>query len=396
MNTPRIVILGDVDHGKSTLAGKLFSLSASCTQDKIQKVRDACTRRQHSFEWAFLFDGLQEERDEGKTIQSTETLLRFTDAQTLILIDAPGHREFLKNMISGAADADTALLVISAIDGIGDQTQRHAILANFLNVDRFIVVINKLDQIEDPKRRFNELVNEFTRLSQLHNIQVTDFLPISAKEGIQLTSDTQGFSWYKGSDLLTLLLNPRILPPVGIKSKTQDLRFSVQGTFTRSNGDEILLGHVIVGNINRGDVLYFAPDLFPRKVENIEKWKENREFAKQGDCVGLRLKSVKNRPLPQRGQIAYKLTAPEKRSTIGAHLFELEAPISCGKFTLRLLAQEIECQVLTLSNAELIRQATIQSSHDLLFDTQVGSQKMCRFVLISDSEIVAGGLLRPN
>src|SRR5438477_7643465 len=155
----RIVIVGHVDHGKSTLVGRLLHETGSLPEGKLEMLQAVSARRGMPFEWSFLLDALQTERDQGITIDTTQIRFR-TASHDIVLIDAPGHAEFLRNMITGASQADAALLLIDAAEGVRDQTRRHAYLLHLLGIHQVAVVINKMDRVDFDEGRFQEIEAE--------------------------------------------------------------------------------------------------------------------------------------------------------------------------------------------------------------------------------------------
>src|SRR6267143_2141518 len=150
----RIVIVGHVDHGKSTLIGRLLSETGSLPDGKLDELKAVSTRRGMPFEWSFLLDSLQTERDQGITIDTSQIRFR-TPSRDILLIDAPGHAEFLRNMITGAAQADAAILIVDATEGVRDQTRRHGYLLHLLGVRQVAVVVNKMDRVDHDAGRFH-------------------------------------------------------------------------------------------------------------------------------------------------------------------------------------------------------------------------------------------------
>src|SRR5882724_3824147 len=151
----RIVIVGHVDHGKSTLIGRLLYDTGSLPEGKFENLKAVSARRGAAFEWSFLLDALQTERDQGITIDTSQIRFR-TPSRDIVLIDAPGHTEFLRNMITGAAQADAAILIVDAVEGVRDQTRRHGYLLHLLGVRQIAVVINKMDRIDFDEKKFRE------------------------------------------------------------------------------------------------------------------------------------------------------------------------------------------------------------------------------------------------
>ena len=157
----RIVIVGHVDHGKSTLVGRLLHETGSLPEGKLEMLKAVSARRGMPFEWSFLLDALQTERDQGITIDTTQIRFR-TGSRDIVLIDAPGHAEFLRNMITGASQADGAVLIIDALEGVRDQTRRHGYLLHLLGVKQVAVVVNKMDRVDFSAARFNEISDEIS------------------------------------------------------------------------------------------------------------------------------------------------------------------------------------------------------------------------------------------
>src|SRR6516165_144260 len=157
----RIVIVGHVDHGKSTLVGRLLHETGSLPEGKLEMLKAVSARRGMPFEWSFLLDALQTERDQGITIDTTQIRFR-TNSRDIVLIDAPGHAEFLRNMITGASQADGAVLIIDALEGVRDQTRRHGYLLHLLGVKQVAVVVNKMDRVDFASARFNEISAEIS------------------------------------------------------------------------------------------------------------------------------------------------------------------------------------------------------------------------------------------
>ena len=178
----RIVIVGHVNHGKSTLVGRLLHETGSLPDGKLDMLKAVSARRGMPFEWSFLLDALQTERDQGITIDTTQIRFR-TRSREVVLIDAPGHAEFLRNMITGAAQADAAVLIVDALEGARDQTRRHGYLLHLLGIRQIVVVINKMDRVDFSEARYRAISDEIS--AHLHGLGLApaEIIPISAREG---------------------------------------------------------------------------------------------------------------------------------------------------------------------------------------------------------------------
>src|SRR5688572_9484862 len=206
MKNLKLVIVGHVDHGKSTLVGRLLHETGALPDGKVKAVQAMSEKRGMPFEWAFVIDAMQAERDQGITIDTTQ--IRFaSEKRNYILIDAPGHKEFLKNMVSGAASADAVVLVIDAHEGVQEQTRRHAYLLRLLGIPRIVVALNKMDLVNYDQGRFNEVTAEIR--AYLRSIGVpageTLYIPVAAREGANLTAKPADMGWYQGPTLLEAL-----------------------------------------------------------------------------------------------------------------------------------------------------------------------------------------------
>src|SRR5271154_340456 len=200
----RIVIVGHVDHGKSTLIGRLLAETGSLPAGKLDSLKAVSARRGMPFEWSFLLDALQTERDQGITIDTSQIRFR-TPSRDILLIDAPGHAEFLRNMITGAAQADAAILIIDALEGVRDQTRRHGYLLHLLGVKQVAVVVNKMDRVDFSAARFNEIKDEIS--APLTGLGVTPLavIPISARDGDGVATTSQRIRWYDGPTVVEAL-----------------------------------------------------------------------------------------------------------------------------------------------------------------------------------------------
>src|SRR5436190_3650445 len=193
----RIVFVGHVDHGKSTLIGRILHDTDSLPEGKIDMVKKACAAEGMEFEFAFVLDALLEEQKQNVTIDTTE--IRFkTKRRKYIIIDAPGHKEFLKNMITGASRADAAVLVIAANEGVKEQSRRHAYLLGLLGIKQLIVVVNKMDLANYSDETFREIKNEYQKFLRELGLEARCFIPGSAKTGGNIVRRDDKMNWYHG------------------------------------------------------------------------------------------------------------------------------------------------------------------------------------------------------
>src|SRR5665647_1234698 len=243
----RIVIVGHVDHGKSTLVGRLLHETGSLPEGKLEMLKAVSARRGMPFEWSFLLDALQTERDQGITIDTTQIRFR-TGSRDIVLIDAPGHAEFLRNMITGASQADGAVLIIDALEGVRDQTRRHGYLLHLLGVKQVAVVVNKMDRVDFSAARFKEISDEIS--AHLTGLGVTPsaVIPISARDGDGVTPRPVRIGWYKGPTVVEALDALQPARPL----EQLALRLPVQAIY-KFDDRRIVAGRIESGRLAAGD-----------------------------------------------------------------------------------------------------------------------------------------------
>src|SRR3972149_8011828 len=276
-----IVIVGHVDHGKSTLIGRLLYDTGSLPEEKINEIRIASQTAGREMEFSFLMDHLEEERQRGITIDISQTFFN-SDKRKYVIIDAPGHKEFLKNMITGSSQAEAALLLLDAAEGIRDQTRRHSFILGMLGLKQGAGVINKMDMVDYSKERFIALSDEITKILNQFNIQPSVIIPISARYGENVAKPSESLKWYAGPTVLQALDNFSAL-----EVSNKSLRFPVQDEYT-IDGRNIVVGRVEAGYIRKGDNVEILPEGDRLSVLSIEKFLENDiKMAEAGECVGL-------------------------------------------------------------------------------------------------------------
>src|SRR5712692_8221009 len=199
-----IVIVGHVDHGKSTLLGRLYADTGSLPDGKLEKVQAICRQQGKEFEYAFLFDAFLEEQEQGITIDTARTFFAWK-GRHYIIIDAPGHKEFLKNMISGAARAEGALLLIDALEGVKEQSKKHGQLLSLLGVRQFAVVVNKMDLVGYRQDVFEAIEKEYRDFLKQLQVVPERFIPASAKLGDNIADSSEHMAWYQGPTVLETL-----------------------------------------------------------------------------------------------------------------------------------------------------------------------------------------------
>jgi bifunctional enzyme CysN/CysC len=252
-----IVIAGHVDHGKSTVIGRLLADTNSLPDGKLEQVRENCRRNSKPFEYAFLLDALKDEQSQGITIDSARVFFK-TEKRHYIIIDAPGHIEFLKNMVTGASHAEAALLVIDAAEGVQENSRRHGYMISMLGIRQIVVLVNKMDLVDYKQEVFDAIVAEYTEFLDGIDVKAKSFIPVSGMEGDAVAALTDKMPWYSGQTTLQSLDNfKKEAPPVNMP-----FRMPVQDVykFTKA-GDQrrIIAGTVDTGSVTGGDEVIFYP-----------------------------------------------------------------------------------------------------------------------------------------
>ncbi|ELZ18817.1 elongation factor 1-alpha, partial [Natrinema thermotolerans DSM 11552] len=285
-----LAIIGHVDHGKSTLVGRLLYETGSVPEHVIEQHREEAEEKgKGGFEFAYVMDNLAEERERGVTIDIAHQEFS-TDAYDFTIVDCPGHRDFVKNMITGASQADNAVLVVAADDGVAPQTQEHVFLARTLGIDELIIGINKMDIVDYEESTFDEVVEEVNQLLKQVQFQTDDasFIPISAFEGDNIAEKSDNTPWYDGETLLEALNDlPEPEPPTDAP-----LRLPIQDVYTISGIGTVPVGRIETGLLNTGDNVSFQPSDVGGEVKTIEMHHEEVPKAEPGDNVGFNVRGI--------------------------------------------------------------------------------------------------------
>ncbi len=408
MNRFRLAIAGHVDHGKSTLVGRLLHETDALPEGRLAAVQAMSTRRGMPFEWAFVIDAMQAERDQGITIDTSQIRFR-TASREYVLIDAPGHREFLKNMVSGAAGADAVVLVVDAREGAQEQTRRHAYLVKLLGIRSIVIAVNKMDLAGYREERYREVRREVS--AYLAGIGVdaahVSFVPVAARAGDNLVRRAASMPWYHGPALLEALeAVPQPLPAADLP-----LRLIVQDVY-KFDERRIVAGRIASGHLAVGDALLFSPSNKTARVASIEAWNvsEAPTTAGPGQSVGF---TLQEQIFVERGQLAsHAHGAPKITNVFRATLFWLgRKPMLAGaQYELRLGAAAVQAVVesvqrvidvndLSSSAAERVAQnevaeVTIRTRGLLALDDHAENALTGRFVIAQEHQIVGGGIVR--
>ncbi len=402
----KIVIVGHVDHGKSTFVGRLFHDTGSLPEGKLEQLEAVAKRRGVPFEWANLMDALQSERDQNITIDTAQIWFQ-TKKRQYVIIDAPGHKEFLKNMVTGAANAEAALLLIDASEGVQEQSRRHGYLLNLLGIRQVAVLVNKMDLRDYSQERFDQVEKEFRAFLKTVGVEPKCFIPIAAKHGDNIASRSAKMPWWHGATVLeTLDQFAPAQPPTN-----QPLRFPIQDVY-RFDQRRILAGRIESGKLSVGDRLVFSPSNKVSVVKTIERWNAPQATeASAGESIGV---TLTEQIFVERGVIAARETeAPYELSKFKARVFWLgRSPFAKGKnYKLKLATQEAECQidsiqrVIDSSTLETIARTeefvgrnevaelTLHTKRPVAFDVHAEIIATGRFVIVDGYEVAGGGII---
>ncbi|WP_048205753.1 translation elongation factor EF-1 subunit alpha [Methanococcoides methylutens] len=285
-----LAVIGHVDHGKSTFVGRLMFETGAVPAHLIEKYRaEAKEKGKESFAFAWVMDSLKEERERGVTIDISHK--RFdTDKFYFTVVDCPGHRDFVKNMITGASQADAAVLVVAAPDGVMAQTKEHVFLSRTLGINQLIVAVNKMDAADYSEDRYNQVKEEVSQLLGMVGFKADEvpFVPTSAFEGDNITESSSNTPWYKGPSLLACL-NELKEPE---KPDTLPLRIPVQDAYTISGIGTVPVGRVETGIMKKGQKVAFMPSGATGEVKSIEMHHEEVDQAVPGDNIGWNVRGI--------------------------------------------------------------------------------------------------------
>ncbi len=410
-----IVIAGHVDHGKSTVIGRLLADTNSLPEGKLEFVKQQCELNARPFEYAFLLDALKDEQAQGITIDSARVFFK-SEKRDYIIIDAPGHIEFLKNMVSGAARAEAALLVIDANEGVQENSRRHGYMLSMLGIKQIAILVNKMDLVNYSQKVFDEIVKEYSKFLYSIGVTARTFLPVSGREGDGIAKLTENISWFNGETVLEVLDNFEKEKP----STHKAFRMPVQAVYKFTNmGDSrrIVAGTVETGSLKIGDEVLFYPSGKKSRVKTIEYFTGGNDSVNRpnsvsvGEAAGF---TLEEQIYIARGEIAVKgrELKPEVGKKIRANLFWLgRKPLLPEKdYFLKLGAAKVGCKlveihkVLNASNLDSnekqnfvgrheVAEVTLQLNRAIAFDKAENNAATSRFVIIDEYEIAGGGII---
>lgn len=399
----RVVVVGHVDHGKSTLLGRILLDCGRVPEERVESVSKVCDAKGIPFEPAFLFDALQEEQEQGISIDTTRVNFEF-DGRRFLLIDAPGHLEFLKNMTSGASEADIGVVVVDCHEGIRSQTATHLKILAVLGITEIIVVVNKLDKVGYDATVFERVSREIRELAEGESLRCAEIVPVSALSGENMTIRSERISWYDGKALLPTLCSITA-SRLDFSTEDEPFRMVLQDVY-KFKDQRYFAGRVVSGQVKAGDEISFWPSGKLSRIEAIEVYPaRDVDVAVKGTSVALRLS---DQVFVERGEvISFKHQAPEIDTEFRARIAWLAADAfnPAREYLLKLGTQEAKCSVVLLGpSGEILRdvpppgngdfaEVLIKSSKPLAFDRDMASGGINKLVLCTEYETVAAGVI---
>lgn len=405
-----IVVIGHVDHGKSTVIGRLLADTNSLPQGKLAEVKANCARNSRPFEYAFLLDALKDEQSQGITIDSARCFFKSAKRE-YIIIDTPGHIEFLKNMISGAARAEAAVLIIDAKEGVRENSRRHGYLLSMLDIKQVSVCVNKMDLVDYSQSVFQSIKQEYSEFLQQVGIKPAGFIPVSARMGDNIVNNSDKMKWYTGHTVLDIIDNFKK------ESERVDkaLRFPVQDIykFTEQGDDRrIIAGRIETGTFAVGDEVVFLPSEKRTSIAGIEGFNVPRQTtAEAGQSVGIQLsEQIYIRP----GELMCKASEelPRVCSRLKVNIFWMgrQPMIKNKRYKMKIAGTRIAVwlrDVLTVLDAsELttdsnrqqverhdVAECVLETLKPIAFDISSEIAQTGRFVIIDNYEIAGGGVV---
>ncbi len=393
-----IVIIGHVDHGKSTLIGRLLYDSDSITEGRVEEIQKLAEEYKRRFEFAYFLDSFDDELKEERTIDTTGVM--FKGKNLYAVTDVPGHKEFIKNMLTGASHADVAVLVVAAEEGIKEQTGRHAFLIHMLGIKQLFVLVNKMDLVDYREEVFQDIKDKVTHLLTSFGYHSVVFIPGSAMEGDNIYKRSEQMKWYHGPTLI------EALDGVELIKQAKPLRFVIQDTYLVGS-DKVIVGRVESGILRRGDEVIFNPSGVRGKIEKIKVFDAELDRAETGDSIGIVTDCE-----PKRGDVGglvETLPVPVEEFLGEAVLLDdclrkgETVELRCGTRRVRCKIKEIQEKINSETGEVIARYPDHINEHEaatILFATEPlvvekfsDIPELGRFVLVRDKNIGAGIVL---
>ncbi|RKY23835.1 MAG: translation elongation factor EF-1 subunit alpha [Planctomycetota bacterium] len=410
-----IITAGHVDHGKSTLIGRLLFDSGSIRPEQMRKMEDLAKEfKKETFEFAFVMDKLKEERERGLTIDIMHRPFH-TKKYYYTIIDCPGHRDFVKNMITGASQADAAIFVVSAKtgEGVQEQTKEHAYLMKVLGINQLIAAINKMDTVNYDQKRFDEVSEETKKLLKSIGFDTSKipFVPVSGLKGDNVFKKSDNLAWYKGPTLIEAM-DATIVPPKQPTDKP--LRIPVQETYSITGVGTVPVGRVETGILKVGDKVVFEPSGATGEVKSIEMFHKKQSEARPGDNVGFNVRGIGKKDVKRGDVCGHPDNPPTVAKEFTAQIIVLQHPtvitagytpvFHCGTASIACKIEEIIAKIdpktgqvikekpdfIKTGDAARIR---VIPTKPMVVEKQADIPQLSRFAIRDMGQTVAAGIV---
>jgi len=404
-----VALVGHVDHGKSTILGRLLAETDALPEGKLKQVIKDCKINSKKFEYAFLIDALKEEQAQGITIDVARCFFK-TQKRKYLFLDAPGHIEFIKNMVTGAAHADAALVVIDANEGIKENSLRHGFLLSFLNISQIVILVNKMDLVGYDEKYFTQITEEYERFLKSLKMKAFRYIPVSGFKGDNIIQKSSKMNWYKGETILEILDS---LPQKQDLSK--DLfRMPVQDIykFTHNHDNRrIIAGSIISGELHQGDRVIFFPSYKKSKIQSLAIHDfSNLKKVASGSAIGVILEDSL---YLSRGEMMAKENEKSLRVSyqikvkifwMGRNALQLKKRYFLKIATAKVGFEIKEIQSIFDTHTFNKRKGTSISQNEIAecilkleapiaFDLAMERKETSRFVIIDEYQVSGGGLI---
>ncbi len=410
-----LVFIGHVDHGKSTTVGRLLFDSGNIDEQTLRKLKDKAKELGKSgFEFAFVMDNLKEERERGLTIDLAHKKFE-TSKYYFTIIDAPGHKDFIKNMITGASQADAGVLVVAANDGIMAQTKEHVFLARTLGVNQLIIAVNKMDMVKYDEKRFSEVKADVEKLLQSvgYDPSKIPFVPLASLVGDNIAKKSENMGWYKGENLIETM--DKLNPPE--KPTELPLRLPIQDVYNITGIGVVPVGRVETGVMKIGDKVTFVPGRegkgVPGEVKSIEMHHEQMQKAEPGDNIGFNVRGIGKKDIARGDVLGHSSNVPTVVTEFTGQIVVLNHPtvVTVGYTPVfHIHTAQIACQITEIikkinpatgetmqekpdfiknGDAAIVRIKPVQP---LVIEKQEDIPQMSRFAVRDSGQTVAAGM----
>ena len=410
-----LVFIGHVDHGKSTTVGRLLYDSGNIDEQQIRKLKEKAEELgKGGFEFAFVMDNLKEERERGVTIDLAHKKFE-TDKYYFTIIDAPGHKDFIKNMITGTSQADAAVLVVAANDGIMAQTKEHIFLARTLGVQQIVIAVNKMDMKNYDEAVFKKIQEDVTTLLKTvgYKPEEVPFIPIASLVGDNVFKKSENMSWYTGKTLyetMNVLKAPE-------KPTNLPLRLPIQDVYNITGIGVVPVGRVETGVMKIGDKVTFVPGREGKgisgEVKTIEMHHEQMQKAEPGDNIGFNVRGIGKKDICRGDVLGHSDNVPTVATEFTAQIVVLNHPtvVTIGYTPVfHIHTAQVACQITAIKkklnpatgetleeNPDFIKNGDaaivqVKPVQPLVIEKQSEIPHMSRFAIRDSGTTVAAGM----